>query len=1251
MKYLTIKALYASTLLLGALGSNVFAQDQGLLDGPQVTDLVSQEQVSQPIDNCTLQDCKTDSGYVIRVLGKGEIELRDTDETEQAHSKNRRVDIKAQLNQVNTQAVESPNDPASADVSGQFVVYLDNGGVLWATEDPVALNPQLGFSGPTRVKFENGQLLEPINLRYFSNYSRFIKKLEIVFYKQNDVDLISPILRADLPSVPVNTFEIAEQFPQIENLRQGDTVQYVLRAYGNNGAFDETSVKRMQLLSEAEFNSQSSGVDRQLTNEVQERVANQELDALALEQEQVGQILGRSDLVLQNIALRGSRVRIVGQDIPYGSQLEINGQSYPVDIERKFAAEYLLPIGQHSFDINLTQGGSVVSQEQLNVNVTGKYLFMVAMADITASDSNITGSLEPLAANDLYQDDFLIDGRLAFYLKGKVKGKYLITAQADTQERELNSLFTNFLDKDPQDVFRRLDPDQYYLVYGDDSRTYRDVDTQGRLYLRVDWDKSQALWGNYNTGIAVSEVNQYNRSLYGAAFNWRSLQTTENGEAKTRVRSFLSEAQTAFGHNEFIGTGGSLYYLRDSDILPGSDKLSIEIRDRDSSRVLEQIDLVRDVDYEIDEFQGRIILARPLEQLSTTNLNSIIRDEAFDGNRHFLLADYEYRPDGFDADEVTIGGRAKHWIGEHLALGATYIDENRAGDDYQLKGADITLQAGKGTYLRVEQMNSNAAQAPVFYSDNGGLNFGNGVFREGDAQSIEARANFKELGLTQANITAGAWSRDTDAGFSVARRDLGVDTKETGAEFTAEFSERWRLYAKTSETKELNRRRFEQNSVQLSYILPSSSFTAEVRAVSEQNANNPEVDGTLAALQYRKRFGEKLELFGTGQVTAANNDGNYDNNDRVSFGARYLFADRSEFGAEYGVGHRGESGNVNWDYRLNNKHNLYGRYTFSTDSTVNNFSQYDDGLTLGHRSRITDKISIYNENQNLKGFESQGFNHTFGLDYRLNTYWNLGLSLQHGELDGDTGFIDRDVISTNMAYRNKRTNFSSVLEYRTDEGTEDIQQWVSTNRWTYLINDDWRLAARFNYADTENDNDINPLNSNPENADAKFIESGLGFAYRSTADDRWSILGRYTYLYDLRPLSQRETTTDQKSDVFSLEAINRLNARWELVAKAAHRRSEIRLNRQDGLWFDSTANFAAGQVRYHLVSKWDALAEYRWLSVNGDNDRSGFLLGIDRRLGTNFKFGVGYNFTEFSDDLTQLEFEYKGWFLNLVGLY
>ena len=91
---------------------------------------------------------------------------------------------------------------------------------------------------------------------------------------------------------------------------------------------------------------------------------------------------------------------------------------------------------------------------------------------------------------------------------------------------------------------------------------------------------------------------------------------------------------------------------------------------------------------------------------------------------------------------------------------------------------------------------------------------------------------------------------------------------------------------------------------------------------------------------------------------------------------------------------------------------------------------------------------------------------------------------------------------------------------------------------------------------------------------------------------------------------------------------------------AAQRRGELRDGRGSGDWYESTTGLAAVRAFYHLPKRWDALVEYRWLGVDEtDTDRRGFLLGVDRKIGDNLKLGVGYNFTDFSDDLTELDYE------------
>ena len=87
-------------------------------------------------------------------------------------------------------------------------------------------------------------------------------------------------------------------------------------------------------------------------------------------------------------------------------------------------------------------------------------------------------------------------------------------------------------------------------------------------------------------------------------------------------------------------------------------------------------------------------------------------------------------------------------------------------------------------------------------------------------------------------------------------------------------------------------------------------------------------------------------------------------------------------------------------------------------------------------------------------------------------------------------------------------------------------------------------------------------------------------------------------------------------------------------------------------WIDSTANSAAVRLSYELIRKWVARVEYRGPDgPEADSPRQGFLASIDRELGPNFKVGYGYNFTCFSAHLTNLDYRFRGIFVNVVGKY
>ncbi len=1183
------------------------------------------------------------------VRSRGEAEPATPTADANALGPDRRVSVVAEQ----AARIAEQQQPGSAIATGKWQVQVPGGGVVWATEDPDLGQPRLSVSATSIVSYDGTKVTEPVKFYGNSNYTAFMKRAEVVIFKASDSDLVTPIATIPLQLANVLETEWDGSFDTQQSLSVGDELLYIVRAWSDDKTYDETFPQRMQLVRPEEIELSRQRFREGLGNNERTR----SLTAEAAEQlNLIEGTFGQNNLRRQNIPVYGSRVRVHGRNIAQGSGLNINGQNIPVDLDGKFVAEYLLPIGKHNFEVN-AQGANAVAdarfKRDLAVDVTGRYFFGVALADFTLSGNRANGSVEPLASEERFNKDSLLEGRLAFYAKGKYKGRYLVTAQADTREHELTRMFNDFWEAYPQDIFRRLDPDLYYPTYGDDSTTYRDVDTMGRLYVRVDWDKNQALWGNYQTGLTGTEYAQYARALYGAALSWRSQRNTKYADPGTFVRAFGSKTQSAPGHSQFIGTGGSLYYLKHTDILPGSEHVVLEVRDGVTGRVENTVQLQRGVDYEVDEFQGRILLTRPLAQVTRENVRTLTRDVPLDGYSQVLLVDYEYIPRGFKADSVAAGVRAKHWFGDYLGVGITYVDENREGEDYQLAGADVTLRAGRGTYVKLEHAETEATSAPVFFSDNGGLSFTqtNPTLRVGggSAQSVEARLNTRDLGWTKRDWSMGAWWRNVDAGYSITRFDNTFDVEERGAEILGDVTEALRIYARFSETDRGPEKLTQAQFTADWRINEKATLSAELRRVEEQRMTG-DATGTLLAARYNQRIGSSLDIYGIAQLTVDDDNGQYRKNNALTAGAKYIFGDLSNVGAEVTVGNRGNAAQINGEYRISPEHSVYGTYTYSTDGTG-----YDPlfnpritpGWTLGQRWRLSNQVNLYNESQFLKTPNESGLAHTFGLDFYPGEGWNAGLMLQTATLDRAVGQVDRKAISVNGGRTSVDMQWNSKLEWRRDTGLEQRTQWVTTNWLNYKVNESLRVAGRFNYSNTQDELDAT--------AGAKFAEANLGFALRPWNSTRWTLLAKYTYLYDVSSLAQIGDNVafyDQKSQAVMVEGVYKPNSHWEFAGKIGRRDGEVRLGRLTGEWADSGASFAATQTRLSLGdSKWNLLGEYRWLKVDHGGARSGALVAVDRDIGKNFRVGVGYNFTDFSDNLTDFDYRHQGWFLNVVGRY
>ena len=85
------------------------------------------------------------------------------------------------------------------------------------------------------------------------------------------------------------------------------------------------------------------------------------------------------------------------------------------------------------------------------------------------------------------------------------------------------------------------------------------------------------------------------------------------------MNAFVADPGTLQSREEFRGTGGSLYYLQHLDATEGSERLWVEVRDKDSGLAIARTPLTQAQDYEIDYIQGRVTLRAPASrQMATT---------------------------------------------------------------------------------------------------------------------------------------------------------------------------------------------------------------------------------------------------------------------------------------------------------------------------------------------------------------------------------------------------------------------------------------------------------------------------------------------------------------------------------------------------------------------------------------------------------------------------------------------------------
>ena len=340
-------------------------------------------------------------------------------------------------------------------------------------------------------------------------------------------------------------------------------------------------------------------------------------------------------------------------------------------------------------------------------------------------------------------------GRVAMFLKGKIKGDYLLTLAYDSDKTSQTALF------------RDIQPDAFYPVYGDSGGRGFDAQSTGRLYIRVDKRKSYLLYGDFPTGSAgeARSLGNYSRSLTGLKEHYEKANIIANAWG-----AFDSMKQIV---QEFPGQGISgPYFFKISNGVENSEKVEIITRDRNQTNmVLKVVPMQRFVDYEFEPFSGMLLFSAPVPSIDS-NLNPIsirVTFEVDQGGQKFFVG-------GADAQVKLL----PRW-----EVGGSVVDDENPTKRYQLYSANTTVKLFTNTFMLAELAQSNSST--------------NGV---GSAGRLELR---HETPATSVRMYGAYVETNYDNPTSL----VNAGRQEVGAKLSQKLDKQTRLLLDVVDTKQL----------------------------------------------------------------------------------------------------------------------------------------------------------------------------------------------------------------------------------------------------------------------------------------------------------------------------------------------------------------------------------------------------------------------------------------------------------------
>jgi hypothetical protein len=919
----------------------------------------------------------------------------------------------------------------------------------------------------------------------------------------------------------------------------------------------------------------------------------------------------------------------------------------PKDVELRVAAEGLEAVGLISFVPELRE---LIATGVIDGNIAREHGIASGV-----SNDQLENELDHFQRTfDEGKGD--IGARAEFFLKGVIKGEYLLTVAYDSDRAALSPLF------------RDIRPEEFYPVYGDASLKGFDAQTTQKLYVRIDHDHSFILYGDFNTGSVVSRpgsLGTYSRSLTGLDGHYEVPVGVVDGFASHGATQQVIDEQPS------RGTSGP-YYVSNLNGIRNSEKVEIVTRDRNQPSVILSVEpMTRFVDYTFDPFAGQILFMQPVPTV--------------DSNFNPITIRITYEVEGGGPNYYVFGASGQTKLNDAVSVGGSYAQDDNPVNRYRLESVNGTVKFDENTSLFGEFAHSalNQGLDPILTSPYNPVESGSG-------ERIEARHNEgpweflfsagrTDLGFYNPSATmvggrtevTARTSYQVDPDLKVSGELLDSEDGTSGAKRTG-----GQIYTdyKLNDifTLETGIRRsndkigsLDGEPVAVNAYAAGITNTPLGQSYTPYQANSPQLqnapaltDSTSLRLKLTAQLSEKSQVYGEVERDIVDAD-----KERYAFGADYQIAEgtrvyaRQEWSSSssgpYGLDQGGrdtltsvgidqtymKDGQIFSEYRLRDTEDerdalaamgVRNLWTLSPGVRVTTSFERQNVLFNSSTSAAASG-SVLPQSQSQSATPPPQANPLAAAGAGLGSVTSLPsatpLSVPYttGAATSLTGGLELTYDPTWKA--------AARLELRQDPLYDSV---LSTLAYSTKLDRDWSLITR-NY--------LNYMGARSSDSYDQYDERiQIGAAFRPVDDNRFSGLARY----ELR-MAENMTPPDaarEQANIFSVAGTYHPTRRWWFSSRVA---AEYVADNFSGVHSTYSAYLVGVRAVYDITPRWDIGATENVLfSPEGSARQYAIGLEVGYLLKENLWASAGYNFVGFSNrDLVGSDYTNRGVYVRL----